>query len=225
MQFTPLLRSSRPHAIFRHWSGQVLAILLVIACGPKEEPSTEDPFIEDTDDMPVYNTSTSTTSFPIDTGFGSANDVEPDHWLHITQLGTWSLSPPGGPYANMTGGLTITEIVDQLDDTADPPDCLVVYTLVAQTYAPHSCAECDFALKVEFTGSGDRDNCYDPDMPPLSTPDGGGWPMGYSSSTNQVLFNYYGTGVWVPWYNATKVGDIITIDFTTSIAIDAEEDE
>jgi len=206
-------------------TGIVLGTLFATGCGPAEEEKPADPFIEDTDDAPIYNTSSTTTTFPFDTGFGNAADVEPDHWLHITQIGTWSMSPPGGPYANMTGGLTVTEIVDQLDDTADPPDCQVVYALVAQTYEPNSCAECDFTVKVEFTGSGNRENCYDPDMPPLSTPDGGGWPMGYSSSTNKVLFNYYGTGVWVPWYNAIKVGDMISIDFTTSIAIDAEEEE
>ena len=203
----------------------LLGSLVALGCGPAEEEKPKEPFIEDTDDGPIYNTTSTTTTFPIDTGFGGAADVEPDHWLHITQLGTWNLSPPGGPYANLTGTLTATEIVDQLEDTADPPDCQVVYALVGQTYEPHTCAECDFTVRVEFTGTGNRESCYDPDMPPLSTPDGGGWPMGYSSSTNKVYFNYYGSGVWVPWYDAVKVGDVITIDFSTSIAIDIEEDE
>ena len=202
------------------------AVWCAVGCSTDEPEKVKEKFVEDTDDGPIYNTTSTSTSFPVDTGFGSVPDVDPDHFLHISQLGTWTMSPPGGPYDNMTGGLIINEIIDDgPEDTAEPPECEVTYTLVGQTYAPNSCADCDWTLTVEFTGDGDRDSCHDPDMPPLNTEPGGGWPMGYSSSTNKVYFNYFGTGVWVPWYNAVKVGDVITIDFLTSVAIEVEEEE
>ncbi len=208
-------------------AGVTLGVLLTATVGCMTDGSVEEtePFIEDTNDAPLYNTSTTTTSFPVDTGFGGTADVDPDHWLHITQLGNWSMSPPGGPYNNMTGGLTITEIVDVPEDTAAAPECEVIYTLVGQTYAPNDCAECDWTLIVEFTGTGNEGNCHDPDMPPSDTAPGDGWPMGYSSSLNKVMFDYYGTGVWIPWYNAVKVGDVINIDFSTSIAIEVEDED
>jgi len=198
----------------------------LVGCNADEPDEKPEPFVEDTDDAPIYNTNTTTTSFPVDTGFGTTGDAPPDDWLHISQLGTWSMSPPGGPYDNMTGGLTILEIVnDGPDDTAEPPECQVIYTLVGQTYEPNSCADCDFTVLVEFSGTGNRDGCHDPDMPPMNVEPGAGWPMGYSSSRNLVLFNYHNTGVWVPWYDAVKVGDVISIDFSTSIAIEVEDED
>lgn len=193
--------------------------LLVAACQPPppNNPGTT-PSTTDTTTPP----STTSTTFPTTTFTGTQDEV-PAHWLHIEELGAWSLAPAGGPYTSLTGTLQLTEIVDELD-LEEGPDCLVTFDLVGtEPERPGTCAGCDEALVLNFTiTSGDLAACQGPDLPPPNPETG--WRMAWNPADQTIYRDINATGVWVAWWPGTKVGDAIDFTFLATYALFVEEE-
>jgi len=183
---------------------------------PTDPPTTQTP-------LPTGGTS-GPTDFPLDTGFGGPSDQEPDHWLHVDEVGYWNLGPSGGPWDSFAGEITLTEILDELD-TEEGPDCLVTYSWSGVALTPHSCTVCDDVFQVTFIEvSGDSSSCTNPDLPPTMT--GNVWHLGYESSTGTIYQNVGFTGVWVPWYTANEGGpDRLDVTYSRSWPIYVETTE
>lgn len=193
-------------------------LLLLVGCGAKPPAHTDSPFPEDTDDAPTLPDGT--TTFPDDTGFGGPVDQAPEHWLHVRHLGSWTLS--GSPVSAASGFLTVEEIVDELEDSGDLPDCRVVYAMTAGPPAePQPCPGCAFALDVTFTVTeGDLELCRWPELPR----NGDVWQMAYATAEQALLREYNGTGVWVSWYDVEpSQPDNLTFGFSTSLGLTLEE--
>ena len=61
-------------------------------------------------------------------------------------MGSWSLSPLGGPYRAVVGDLQVDEYIDGRDDM---PWCWVVYSMtgeVVEDERASSCATCDYVF-------------------------------------------------------------------------------
>lgn len=196
-----------------------LLLLGSVACQAPPPDAAPAPFPEDTGEPPV--TFTGTTSFPLDTGFDEPQDDAPEHLLHVAHVGSWTLS--GAPYSSLSGVLTLTEIVDELEDTGDLPDCQVALAMTGVLpELATGCAACDFVFDVEFfVSSGDLGACRAPELPAHGVI----WRMGYSSADAMILLNYEGVGVYVPWYPATQQGDTVTFAWEVDLGLALEEEE
>lgn len=183
------------------------------------------------------DTDTGVPVIPNETGQGSELDLIPEHWLYTYQEGEWRLSPTGGPYTSMVGHLDVLELVDYRrpePDTGDsdtglpwdtgednPIQCQVAFSLIGAP-SEQSCAECLFVLDVEFNVvSGNPMDCLDPDLPA----DLDVWTMGFVEDSNEILFDFYGSGIWLPWYTATIEGDKVVLDYTNRRGLSLEEEE
>jgi hypothetical protein len=213
------------------WSA--LAVLALSACSPDRDPVEQQPPV-DTDVEPPKVLTLDTAAFiPTDTAPEVLPNNEPSNWITLVQDGQWRLSPATAPYTDMDGLMTIQEwLGDALGtpppvaDTAtgEPPafECEVEYSLTGQAVDPHTCPECDFVMEIEhFVTVGDPSACTDPDTPM----DGTTWQLGFDSGTGTIFLNYYGTDVWLPWYNASKVGADVLFDWSATLAIEVEEEE
>jgi hypothetical protein len=177
----------------------------------------------DTDEGGVDETGT----LPWDTsGLDSGStDEAPAHLLTVRHIGSWILSPPGGPYTDMTGELVVEEIVDEVAG-ADPEfqtyKCQVDYALVGQVIEAPDCAACDPVLQVSYyVNSGTPEDCGEPDTP---LPDELR-QMGFVAAESSLLWNYRETGAWLAWYEAEQLGDAITLDWETTYGLTVEEEE
>jgi hypothetical protein len=190
----------------------LLAVLLT-GCTAKEGP-VRDPLPEDTGDATVVTVDTATIT-------GTEDEI-PDHLLTISQSGTWSMSPLGGPFTDIAGTLLVQEYVDELDLLKPIYQCDVTYTLTGQAAENHSCGDCDFVFDVEFfVNEGNPDACREPDTPRS----GNVWRMGYDPDRDKLLVDYGGTGVWVSWMDANLTGSDLTFVFEKVVAVQVEEEE
>ena len=194
---------------------------VLLGCGT-EEPASRDPLPEDTGDAQIVTIDTG-DFLPIDTGTPTGTtDVVPDHTLTIEQTGTWSLSPIGGPFTDVSGMMIAREYIDALDPVEPEYACDVRYTLTGQSVDDHSCSGCDFVFDVEFfVNEGDPSLCRDPDTPPHQAV----WRLGYDSGADALVLDYGGTGVWVTWTDATLAGSDLSFVFETVVAIQVDEEE
>ncbi len=200
----------------------LLAGLAACAGDPGE---TRQPLPEDTGEATVFTLDTA-DFIPVDTGstFDTEDEV-PLNSLYISQSGTWSLSPAGGPFTDVSGTMLVLEYIDAPPDPKDPKStyaCEATYSLTGQSPAEHSCNNCDFVFDVEFfVSTGDASACREPDTPQHQVV----WRMGYDSGQGKILHDYGGTGVWVPWMDAQLAGTNLTFDFQKVVAIQVEEEE
>ena len=155
---------------------------------------------------------------PIDTSFFVPQDtapqqppnIDPRDFLYLRHIGNWSLS--GSPFSDLSGNLKIAEQINAVPvrdtsvtgDTAPPEPflCEVEYTLTGTVVPDHTCGvACDFVFEVEhFVNLGNPGACREPDVPQ----DGAVWQLGFDSTNGQILYNYYGTDVWLPWYDVPE---------------------
>lgn len=172
----------------------------------------------DTDEPHILPIDTS-TFIPRDTGPEATNDVVPENWVYLFQQGQWLLGSYAPPYGSLSGTLRIQEYVDTLD-TANPDfECNVRYSLTGTEVGGHTCPTCAYVMDVEhYVTSGDPTSCHDPDAPQ----NGAIWQMGYDPA-GDILFNYYGTDVWLPWYDATQVGATVDFSWSMTLAIEVED--
>ena len=204
-------------------------LITILACSDKGDtgvaqlPPEETYVVEDTaeaffeeDDAMLY-----------DTGY---DEVPPFH-LHVSHTGIWSLSPVAGPYTSLQGELILTEVIDTNDTF---PYCN--FRMGITGYASDAmCNTCDFGFEVNFflldpeePEEGEEvieipdeipiaDNlseCFAPDLPDHQEVR----QMAYSMDEETLYFNYYNTGIWLPWYPAVFIHDTLEVNYTQTLA-------
>lgn len=209
-------------------TGVLMAITLVGCAGEDDDPIVALP--------PVDSERTRDTSsgFPLDSLGDSAADEAPAHTLTMEQWGLWELSPFGGPYTAMVGELRVWEYLDGLrPDSADTAldtgmgweealSCQAVLSLVGEPL-DEVCATCSFGFAVQITlVDGDPSACRDPDMPQDGEERAWAW-----DEAGLIWYDYGGSGLWLPWWEAMRSGDSIDFQWTTTVGVvlDEEEDE
>ena len=164
-----------------------------------------------------------------DTGFNEPMQFT----LDVTHSGTWTLSPVAGPYEVLTGELTISEIAD---GDLVTPWCEFNYALTGQVVEDDSCPTCKFIFDIEFyvldyDEEPDDDDMDDDDMDnqPMQaqlveecfTPDTPGHQeirrLGFSHADQTIYFNYYNSGIWIPWYEASQNQNEVLFDWTNRV--------
>ncbi len=195
---------------------RVLLVLgtMVGGCAASGEDSVE-PELPPQDSSPPRDSTFDTffvdTSIT-DTGF----DGDPEHLLTITWAATWEMSPHNGPYTTMTGSLSLTEVLDG-DDLK--PVSVLEYALTGQE-AEEACDGCTATFAVNhYLASGDPELSADPDRPQ----DGAIWNLGWNPTDEQVLYDYMGSGVWVAWYAAERIGDTLELTWETTVGVAVED--
>ena len=174
-------------------------------------------------------------SFPVDTFDGGGLDEVPENTLELHHTGYWDMTPIGGPYETIIGGLQVDELID--GDT-DQQFCYVLYAMTGFSLPEgsfDSCTSCDVAFEVEFFiveeggfkpfegadpvdtgGTYDerdlyevqgREECRSPDLPL----DGERWRMGWSTEEERIYVDYYGSDIWLPFYAGEQ--ELDRVDF------------
>ena len=162
-------------------------------------------------------------SYVPDTGY---NQV-PETTLAIAHIGHWQQTPVGGPYAAMTGEIVIEELLN--GNPADPW-CRATFALTGLALdAGDGCDSCDASYLVEFflvsegvseeEAEEDPDlvigglaDCYSPDLPQS----GDRWRMGWSELDGQIYFDFYDSGIWLPWYGGESNFDRVEFSWVTT---------
>lgn len=206
-----------------------LTILWVAAtaCKPGDTETDAQLPPADTGEVPR---DTSPTEFPVDTSLDSGFLIEPEHTVTVHEWGTWRMSPSGGPYNALTGELRIREYLDGVrPDTADTGgdtdevvlDCDVTYSLVGAPPTDDSdCAACDWTFEIEvYLVDGDPSLCHDPDrLQPDQV-----YTFGFSASDGMIHYDYGDIGLWLPWWPATRRGDVIEFEWEATLGIALED--
>lgn len=193
----------------------VLIGALAAGCTP-DPPADGGATTTDTDTGEPHVLPIDTTMFiPEDTAPEATPDLVPENWVYIVQQGSWATSG-----SNMTGTLRLQEYIDELD-TAEPAfECDVVYSLTGNAAATSSCPSCDFVYDIEhFVSTGDPSTCHDVDAPAA----GEIWQMGFDGAADQILLNYHGTDVWLPWYDAVQAGYVVNFSWSATLAIEVQD--
>ena len=134
-----------------------------------------------------------TGTFPFDsTGDTAPIDEAPTHWLTMRQEGTWTLGGSASDPTSMTGTLLVTELLDA--DLLEPA-CLETWALVG-TRAETDCDGCDYTFTVEHTRVTTEGECRTPELPES------GDVRVLGSTGDEILWDWYDTGVWVPLWEA-----------------------
>lgn len=174
-----------------------------------------------------------TGGFPIDTSPETGLNEAPLHTLTIEQRGSWDLEPFGGPYVTLTGRFEASEYLDDQrppdpEDTAAvadyPPDalrCTATFSLVG-SLAEDPCPSCDFTFAVEYyLTDGDPEPCRDPDMPTH----GEVRRYGFSEDEGMIYLDYGDAGLWLPWWQAVRLGDEVRFNWLVTYGINVEEED
>ena len=147
--------------------------------------------------------------------------------LDVTHSGSWVLSPLAGPYELLTGEMSISEIAagNQLS-----PWCSYNFALTGDVVNDSSCETCSFVVDVKFylledsedTGSPVNqeilqaesiDECFFPDLPTHQEIR----RLGFSLPDQTIYFNYYNSGIWIPWYDASQNQNQIDFNWSSQI--------
>ena len=68
-------------------------------------------------------------------------------------------------------------------------------------------------IPEEFPTAENLSDCFSPEIPSHQEVR----VMAYSLSDEMLYFNYYNTGIWVPWYPATFIHDTLEVNFKEEI--------
>lgn len=200
-------------------------ILLALACTgeepvpPTPAPATPPPTVPWVD-TGVYR--------PQQTGNVVLDDDVPDNTIQVEHTGFWERS--GSPYDAIVGELHVREIIDgyvpATADTGDVLDCDVSWFVTGTPdLIVHTCAGCGPSWAVSFTYDTDSvstiDACADVELPD----DGDVWHLAFHPGDGVIYFNYYGTGVWMPWWDAEENGARVDYGWTGELAFAVEEEE
>lgn len=208
------LRAPSVGALIR-WGA--VGLLTLNACSGKTEDSSSSVGLPD-ETAEIEDSPLDSGIFLVDTAGGGLSDDVPAHTLTLTQEGNWELSPRGGPWTALTGGL---EILELLDGDEEIPACEATYALTGEATDTPGCDTCDAVFAVTFyLSDGDPAACSDPDLPLADEVR----TLGWSSVDETIYFDYFDTGVWLPWYEGVEDEDTVTFSWTTELAIYVEED-
>lgn len=210
------------------FSARVAAVALAMVAGgcDGQGPTGTLPEPTDTDSGEPQILPLDSFPLPQDTAPEVIPDLTPDHWVHLLQAGTWALGNTSAPWGSVTGTLRLREWIDEMDTgvhsgTTDTGmatyECDVRYALTGTEVTNHDCSQCDFVMAVEHQVSeGDPSACHDPDAPVS----GAIRNLGYDNQTQKIYFDYYGTGLWLPWYDADRTGQTVRFSWTTQLGIE-----
>lgn len=187
------------------------ALLLLYACA--EEPvdtAGGGSLPEETGELEVrYDTST----YRIETGaLEDTGDQTPEVVLQMVQEGDWTLGPAGGPWTELSGLLAVTETYEE----TGRENCASVYALTG-TAVDDRCDTCTDAFEVSFAPSeGNPAPCRDSDLPELYEER----VLGWAPDEQTIYWNYYDSGAWVPWYDATLEGDTLHVRWAAEVGLE-----
>lgn len=194
--------------------------VLGLSCEGETGDRPEPTVVTETGEEPKVLPIDTSLYLPEDTAPDQVPNLTPSNYVVMSQVGSWTLSSADPPFSSLFGTLQITEYIDELDTALPVYECFVTYSLTGDPVETHTCADCDFVFNVEYyVTEGDPNACHDPDAPPS----GAIWQLGFSSATGKLLLNYYGTDVWLPWYDATKTGADIAFQWVANLAIELED--
>jgi hypothetical protein len=77
------------------------------------------------------------------------------------------------------------------------------------------CTDCEGAWRLAFTiESGTLDDCLDGDLPA----DGDERTFGWAPDLGLVYLDHLDMGAWVPWFDGSSKGDVLTVSFEAVLA-------
>lgn len=196
------------------------ALVACTGAAPTDGPPTEETATDSTINVLPIDTS---DFIPQDTAPVEAPNINPRNFIYLRHSGTWNLT--GSPYTDLSGTLRVAEYINEIDtsDTSvpDPFLCEVIYNITGSAVDTHTCgAACDFVFEVEhYITSGNPGACAEPDVPE----NGALWQLGYSSASNTILLNYFGTDRWLPWYTATTAPPALEFEWEFTLAVELED--
>lgn len=156
------------------------------------------------------------TPFP-EGGILPGTDLQPEHVVFAVEEGRLTLSPAGGPWDAVSGTLTLSETVDG----AEEPTCLRVFALSGPVLDDPGCAACIFVSDLTHYANESVGLCAHPDVPEA----GEVRRLGLASDGRSLLWDYEGSGTWVPWYESTRVGDVVTFNWEDTFGYYPPEEE
>jgi hypothetical protein len=206
-----------------------LAVLCMPACTEPEQTAE----LPDVDDGSLDSAA---PSFAVDTSiYDTGFNEQMVQQLQLFHEGAWEMSPPSGPYTVLYGELEVMEVID---GKIDPPWCSFTFALTGYI-SDELCDTCDIAFDVSFylLDDGEEpdeeemdaenperayelDDCLTPDMPAheeIRT-------LGYSAFEEQIYFDYYDSGIWIPWYEASQILDSVSFEWEHTIGFYGFED-
>lgn len=191
------------------------------------------------DDTQPAGGSDSAGWFPVDTGPDTGFNETPEHVLTLEHRGEWELTPiGGGPWTAFTGELQVDEYLDYFEDQ---PWCTARFALTGQaTEDLNNCPACDVVFDVLFylTDEGLEDDegdpyldengniiaglgvCGSPDLPEHDEVR----RMGLSLDAETIYFDYYGSDIWVPWYDIEQLHDDVDFEWTADVGFVVPDD-
>jgi hypothetical protein len=200
-------------------------LLALGACTPEEPPP---PTLVVETEVPTRPWVDSGIFRPRDTASVTLGNDVPDAVIAIEHRGWWERS--GTPYDAMVGRLEVLEringYVPDTSDTGDTLDCDVGYFLTGTPADGNSgCPDCGPAWRVTFTvdptSISGLEPCRDPELPR----DEETWLLSMNDVEGMIYANYYGSGVWLPWWPAVSDGDRIDYGWIGELAIDLPDEE
>ena len=154
----------------------------------------------------------------------------PPQMLHLVHSGIWNLSPISGPYTSMFGELNIQE---QINGNSTFPYCDFNLAVTGHE-VDDLCPTCDFGFAIEFfvqepvpLEEGEEElifpeklpvaesieECFTPELPEHQETR----VLAYSIADEMLYFDYFNTGIWVPWYPATFIHDTLEVYYYEEI--------
>lgn len=188
--------------------------VLLLGCAGEGGDSSEPELPPDSEPLPFDSTP---DTFLVDTSLTDSGFTgEPANLLTITYTGAWQMTPRGGPYTNMTGSLLLTEVLDGNDLE---PVCTLEFALTGEE-SEESCADCTATFEVlHYLVTGEDPLCSDPDRPT----DGAIWRLGWIRSEESIEYDWQGTGVWIPWFEAEQTGDDLLLSWEVTVGVGVED--
>ena len=134
-------------------------------------------------------------------------DEVPEHVLIARETGTWALSPRGGPWDAITGELTIVELVDGEEES---PACERIYALTGTVVQNSGCPDCLVVADIFHYLNVSTGECVHPDIPEHESLR----RYGFDAVNNVLWLDWENSGLWIPWYDAELLGDLLTFEWT-----------
>ena len=186
----------------------------LVACGAGEGTSTPQPTLP-AEDTPDPTQPLSVTPFP-GGGIQPGGDTSPESVVRVVEEGEWLLSPAGGPWDAMAGTLLVEEFVDGGED----PSCHKSFGLTGSIVEGSTCSGCLVVLRVEHRLVESTGACAALDLPEAQEVR----DEGLREADHLILYDYEGSGVWMPWYDAARTGDTVSFSWERSFGYLPEEE-
>lgn len=166
-----------------------------------------------------------------------AFDEAPPQMLQLVHTGIWNLSPIAGPYTSLYGELNIQE---RIDGGILFPYCDFDFAVTGYKVET-LCPTCDFGFSIEFFVQEPEpvpeeeeieipdgipiavsiEECFTPELPEHQETR----TLAYSIDEQMLYFDYFNTGIWVPWYPATFINDTLEVYYYEEVGFYGVEND